>query len=102
VVVGRYEIRATTTYTHVLNRGGHGKGVPLWITPAGANLNDFKLCRDTIESIPIKRPEPTLEQPQKLCLDKGYDYAEVRGLAEEFGFTAQIRGRKRRSADAQT
>jgi transposase len=28
-----------------------------------------------------------------MCLDKGYDYAEVRGLLQEFGFTAHIRGR---------
>ncbi|MBC2693985.1 MAG: transposase [Desulfobacteraceae bacterium] len=25
-----------------------------------------------------------------LCLDKGYDYNEVRALAKEFGFTAHI------------
>ena len=25
-----------------------------------------------------------------MCLDKGYDYDEVRALAEEFGFTAHI------------
>jgi putative transposase len=34
-----------------------------------------------------------LEQPQGLCLDKGYDYPEVYELAEEFGFTAHIRSR---------
>jgi putative transposase len=28
-----------------------------------------------------------------MCLDKGYDCAEVRGLLEEFGFTAHIRAR---------
>jgi putative transposase len=28
-----------------------------------------------------------------LCLDRGYDYDEVRELADEFGFTAHIRGR---------
>ncbi len=31
--------------------------------------------------------------PQGLCLDKGYDYDEVRDLVAEFGFTAHIRGR---------
>ena len=30
---------------------------------------------------------------QRLCLDKGYDYDEVRALLEEFGFTAHIRAR---------
>ncbi len=28
-----------------------------------------------------------------MCLDKGYDYDEVREILEEFGFTAHIRGR---------
>ena len=70
-----------------------GKGVPLGIAPAGANLNDFKLGRATIESIPIERPTPTAEQPQGLCLDKGYDYPEVHELCAEFAFTAHIRGR---------
>jgi len=28
-----------------------------------------------------------------MCLDKGYDYTEVRQLLEEFGFTAHIRAR---------
>lgn len=59
----------------------------------GANVNDFKLARETVESIPIKRPRPSLHRPQNLCLDKGYDYDEVRDLAEEFGFTAHIRSR---------
>ena len=60
---------------------------------AGANVNDFKLARQTLESIPVKRPRPSREKPQNLCLDKGYDYDEVRDLAVEFGFTAHIRSR---------
>ena len=56
-------------------------------------MNDFKLARSTLESIPITRPEPTPEQPQGLCLDRGYDYEEVRELVAEFGFTAHIRTR---------
>lgn len=28
-----------------------------------------------------------------MCLDKGYDYDEVRALLQEFGFTAHIRSR---------
>src|SRR4029077_13927716 len=60
---------------------------------AGANRNDFKLTRQTIESIPIVRPQPGAEEPQGMCLDKGYDYDEVRDLLSEFGFTAHIRAR---------
>jgi transposase len=59
----------------------------------GANRNDFKLARATLESIPVERPEPTAREPQGMCLDKGYDYDEVRELLEEFGFTAHIRTR---------
>jgi putative transposase len=28
-----------------------------------------------------------------MCLDKGYDYEEVRDILREFGFTAHIRAR---------
>jgi transposase len=59
----------------------------------GANRNDFKLARETIENIVIDRPKPTERDPQGLCLDKGYDYDEVRALADEFRFTAHIRRR---------
>lgn len=51
------------------------------------------MARETLESIPITRPEPTRRGPQGLCLDKGYDYSEVRELASEFSFTAHIRCR---------
>jgi putative transposase len=67
--------------------------VPLAVAVDGANRNDFKLARETIESIVIKRPKPTRDEPQNLCLDKGYDYDEVRDLADEFRFTAHIRTR---------
>jgi hypothetical protein len=53
----------------------------------------MKLVRLTIESLVVERPEPTDERPQGLCLDKGYDYDEVRAIVQEFGFTAHIRGR---------
>lgn len=69
-----------------------GRGIPLGLAADGANRNDFKLARETIESIPIERPT-LAEGRQSLCLDKGYDYDEVRQLAEEFGFTAHIRSR---------
>ena len=47
----------------------------------------------TLQSIPVKRPKPTRNRPQGLCLDKGYDYQEVRELAQEFWYTAHIRAR---------
>lgn len=68
-------------------------GVPVGLAVAGANRNDFKLVRETVQSIPVKRPRPSLHKPQNLCLDKGYDFDEVRNWAEEFHFTAHIRSR---------
>jgi putative transposase len=53
----------------------------------------MKMVRETIENIVIHRPEPTEAEPQGMCLDKGYDYQEVRDTVKEFGFTAHIRSR---------
>jgi putative transposase len=78
------------TKRSILTDGG---GVPIGLAVAGANRNDFKMVKEPITSIPVERPAPTLEQPQGLCLDKGYDYDEVRALLAEFGFTAHIQGR---------
>jgi putative transposase len=59
----------------------------------GANRNDMKMVGETLGSIPVERPEPTPGQPQGMCMDKGYDYEEVRQIVEEFGFTAHIKAR---------
>lgn len=60
---------------------------------AGANRPDLKLVQEPIESLVVKRPRPTKKWPQGMCLDKGYDYGEVRDTRREFGFTAHIRAR---------
>ena len=70
-----------------------GRGVPLGAVIDGANRNDHKLMRQTLEAIPLRRPKPTRRQPQHLCLDKGFDYEEPRALAAEFGFTLHLRSR---------
>jgi transposase len=70
-----------------------GQGVPIGRAVDGANRHDFKMARETFESIAVERPDPTPDAPQGLCLDKGYDYDEVRELLDEFGFTAHIRAR---------
>ena len=68
------------------------------VAVAGANRNDFKMARQTLQSLMVPRPEPTAEEPQGLCLDKGYDYAEIRELAVELGYTAHIRARGEEAA----
>lgn len=70
-----------------------GNGVPIGLAVEGANRQDMKMVRDTFESIVVKRPKPTRKKKQNMCLDKGYDYVEVRDLLKEFGFTAHIRTR---------
>ena len=50
----------------------------------------MKLVRETLEAIVV---EPEVAGERGLCLDKGYDYDEVREIATEFGFTAHIRSR---------
>ena len=59
----------------------------------GANRHDMKLVRSTVDRLPVPQPVPCPAHPQGLCLDKGYDFAEVRRTLEEFGFTAHIRSR---------
>lgn len=70
-----------------------GHGVPIGVVTLGAHRHDMKLVRPTIESLVVERPEPTEAQPQGMCMDKGYDYDEVRDILYEFGFTAHIRAR---------
>jgi putative transposase len=67
--------------------------VPVGLVVAGANRPDRKLLKDTVESVIVQRPRPPKQRPQGRCLDKGYDYAEVRDTLKEFGLTAPIRAR---------
>jgi putative transposase len=66
--------------------------VPIGVTVSAANTHDKRLVEATLESIPIERPHPE-EHDQHLCMDKGYDYADVRQLVEAWGYTAHIKAR---------
>lgn len=79
-----------------------GHGVPVGVAVDGANRHDMKMLRPTIESIVVERPQASAEQPQGMCLDKGYDFDEVRATLEEFGFTAHIRGRGEEAQELRT
>lgn len=68
-------------------------GVPIGVAVDGANRHDMKMVKETLRSIPIERPKPTGKKPQGLCLDKGFDYDEVREIAREFEYTTHIRAR---------
>lgn len=68
-------------------------GIPVAVAIDGANRHNMKLVQRTLQAVMAQRPAPTEETPQGLCLDKGYDFDEVRDIVKEFGFTAHIRAR---------
>lgn len=53
----------------------------------------MKLVERTLEATMIHRPQPTPQRPQNMCLDKGYDYPQVRELVAMWGYTADISSR---------
>jgi putative transposase len=68
-----------------------GHGLPLAVVVAGANRTDMKLLAATLDALVIARPTPTPEQPQGVCLDKGYDYDSIRDQLDARGYTPHIR-----------
>ena len=76
-----------------------GGGVPVALSVAGANRNDFKLLAETLQSFAHRKPEPTAAKPQHMLLDKGYDYAEVRAILQAHGLIAHIRSRGEEAKD---
>jgi putative transposase len=68
-----------------------GQGGPLGVEIAGANVHDCKLLANTLEAVVIDRPDVTEDDPQHLCLDKGYDNPTGRAAAEDHGYTPHIR-----------
>lgn len=75
-----------------------GRGIPLAVAVDGANRHDMKLVEATLKAIVIERPEPTEENAQNMCMDKGYDYPEVRGLVAAWGYTAHTLARGEEAA----
>jgi transposase len=74
-----------------------GAGVPLAVVVSGANTPDMKLVESTLASMVMDRPAPTKAVPHNLCLDKGYDFPEVRELVAKYGYTAHIPYKKKRN-----
>jgi putative transposase len=67
-----------------------GRGVPLAVAVEGANVPDQKLVAETLDAIPIERPEPASQTPQNLCLDKGYTGEPVDREIRERGYTPHV------------
>ncbi len=62
---------------------------------SGANTHDKWLVWRTLASVPILRPaeQPDLKIQENLCMDKGYDYPDVREIVLWWGYTAHIKTR---------
>jgi putative transposase len=67
-----------------------GRGVPLSVAVAGANVPDQKLIAETLDGIPVERPEPTAGKPHDLYLDKGYCGNPVEEQVRERGYTPHV------------
>ena len=69
------------------------RGIPVGLAVAGANVPDYKLLEETLDAMPVERPEALLDRALNLCLDKGYDYDGPRQIAYDYNLTAHIRCR---------
>jgi len=69
------------------------RGVPVALAVAEANRHDMKLFEPTLDNLAMACPQPTADQAQNLCLDKGYDYPAVSKLAQAWRFAAHIKER---------
>jgi putative transposase len=57
------------------------------------------LVEETLRSIPVERPLPTRRKQQQFCVDKGYDYPDVRELIANWGYAAYIKSHDQEEAE---
>lgn len=53
------------------------RGAPLAVEITGANTHDKTVALATLDGIVVDRPEKVVYRLHHLCLDQGYDYADV-------------------------
>ena len=71
------------------------RGAPLAVEITGANTHDKTVALATLDGIVVNRPEKVVYRLHHLCLDKGYDYAEViGGRRTRLSFTPSQKCRK--------
>jgi transposase len=68
------------------------KDIPLSVTVNGANRQDNKLVKRTLDAIILERPSP-YERIQNMCMDKGYYSPDIRDLVKEYGYTVHVKSR---------
>lgn len=54
-----------------------GRGAPLAVVAAGANVPDQRLALETLDVLNGLRPQKVVKRVHHLCVDAGYDYDEV-------------------------
>ena len=54
-------------------------------------MNDHLLLAATLDAVVVERPVPTEDDPQRLCLDKGYDNQPSRAVVTERGYEPHVR-----------
>jgi putative transposase len=67
-------------------------GIPLSVVTHGANRHDKMFVKQTLDAIINKRPSLD-DGIQNICMDKGYDYPDIRQLVKNYGYTTHIRSR---------
>jgi putative transposase len=65
-----------------------GKSIPLSVVVDGANRHDKMLVKGILDAIIIERPSHKVTQ--NMCMNKGYDFPDIRKLVVEYGYTAYI------------
>lgn len=70
-----------------------GRGAPLSVVVAGANRHDKTLAIRTIDEMVAERPEKRVYRLHHLCLDKGYDYADIIAGVLERDFILHLKKR---------
>lgn len=62
-----------------------GNGIPLAIVVAAANRHDMKLFEQTLEAQQMVPADLDEDELRHLCLDRGYDYQEIRAILKRWG-----------------
>src|SRR5436309_1621836 len=71
-----------------------GRGAPLAVVAAGANVPDKTLALETVYGVKGLRPGTGSKRGQHLCVDKGYDYADVIAGIQERDYLLHLKRRR--------
>jgi putative transposase len=77
------------------------RGAPLSLVVTAANTHDKTVALETLDRIMVERPEKLIYRLHHLCLDKGYDYADVIAgvLARDYILHMKKRGQEAKVID---